>query len=157
MQTKKNEIWVGVFLLVALLAALFVCLKAANVTSLRTEPTYRLYATFDNIGGLKARSPVRIGGVVVGRVADITLDPKTYLPRVELDIDERYNHIPDTSSLAIRTSGLDREEVFIETKIWVSDYGYDNTLHAFDKASGKLGVDQIDLLFTDVCLGGISG
>ena len=106
MQTKKNEIWVGVFLLVALLAALFVCLKAANVTSLRTEPTYRLYATFDNIGGLKARSPVRIGGVVVGRVADITLDPKTYLPRVELDIDERYNHIPDTSSLAIRTSGL---------------------------------------------------
>ena len=106
MQTKKTEIWVGVFLLVALLAALFVCLKAANVTSLRTEPTYRLYATFDNIGGLKARSPVRIGGVVVGRVADITLDPKTYLPRVELDIDERYNHIPDTSSLAIRTSGL---------------------------------------------------
>ena len=82
MQTKKTEIWVGVFLLVALLAALFVCLKAANVTSLRTEPTYRLYATFDNIGGLKARSPVRIGGVVVGRVADITLDPKTYLPRV---------------------------------------------------------------------------
>ncbi len=69
MQTKKTEIWVGVFLLVALLAALFVCLKAANVTSLRTEPTYRLYATFDNIGGLKARSPVRIGGVVVGRVA----------------------------------------------------------------------------------------
>lgn len=64
------------FLLVALLAALFVCLKAANVTSLRTEPTYRIYATFDNIGGLKARSPVRIGGVVVGRVADITLDPK---------------------------------------------------------------------------------
>ncbi|VTN12025.1 Probable phospholipid ABC transporter-binding protein mlaD [Raoultella terrigena] len=106
MQTKKSEIWVGVFLLVALLAALFVCLKAANVTSLRTEPTYRLYATFDNIGGLKARSPVRIGGVVVGRVADITLDPKTYLPRVALDIDESYNHIPDSSSLAIRTSGL---------------------------------------------------
>ncbi|MEF3109669.1 outer membrane lipid asymmetry maintenance protein MlaD [Raoultella sp. WB_B2P2-3] len=106
MQTKKSEIWVGVFLLVALLAALFVCLKAANVTSLRTEPTYRLYATFDNIGGLKARSPVRIGGVVVGRVADITLDTKTYLPRVAIDIDESYNHIPDSSSLAIRTSGL---------------------------------------------------
>ena len=38
MQTKKNEIWVGIFLLAALLAALFVCLKAANVTSIRTEP-----------------------------------------------------------------------------------------------------------------------
>lgn len=106
MQTKKSEIWVGVFLLVAFLAALFVCLKAADVTSLRTEPTYQVYATFDNIGGLKARSPVRIGGVVVGRVADITLDPKTYLPRVTLDIEEKYNQIPDTSSLAIRTSGL---------------------------------------------------
>lgn len=42
----------------------------------------------------------------MGRVADITLDPKTYLPRVALDIDESYNHIPDSSSLAIRTSGL---------------------------------------------------
>ena len=49
MRTKKNEIWVGLFLLVALLAALFVCLKAANVTSMRTEPTYTIYATFDNI------------------------------------------------------------------------------------------------------------
>ncbi|POT55094.1 outer membrane lipid asymmetry maintenance protein MlaD [Citrobacter amalonaticus] len=106
MQTKKNEIWVGIFLLAALLAALFICLKAANVTSMRTEPTYTLYATFDNIGGLKERSPVRIGGVVVGRVADISLDPKTYLPRVTLDIEQRYNHIPDTSSLSIRTSGL---------------------------------------------------
>lgn len=106
MQTKKNEVWVGVFLLVALLAALFVCLRVANVTSLRTEPTYQVYATFDNIGGLKASSPVRIGGVVIGRVADITLDPKTYLPRVTLDIETKYNQIPDTSSLAIRTSGL---------------------------------------------------
>ncbi|NDO79721.1 outer membrane lipid asymmetry maintenance protein MlaD [Citrobacter sp. NCU1] len=106
MQTKKNEIWVGIFLLVALLAALFICLKAANVTSMRTEPTYTVYATFDNIGGLRERSPVRIGGVVVGRVSDISLDPKTYLPRVTLDIEERYNQIPDTSSLSIRTSGL---------------------------------------------------
>ena len=106
MQTKKNEIWVGLFLLVALLDALFVCLKAANVTSMRTEPTYTIYATFDNIGGLRERSPVRIGGVVVGRVSDISLDPKTYLPRVTLEIESRFNHIPDTSSLSIRTSGL---------------------------------------------------
>ena len=106
MQTKKSEIWVGIFLLVALLAALFICLKAADVSSMKSEPTYRIYATFDNIGGLKNRSPVRIGGVVIGRVADIELDPKTYLPRVAIDIEDRYNHIPDTSSLAIRTSGL---------------------------------------------------
>ena len=106
MQTKKSEIWVGIFLLIALLAALFVCLKAADVSSIKSEPTYRVYATFDNIGGLKSRSPVRIGGVVIGRVADISLDPKTYLPRIAIDIEDTYNHIPDTSSLAIRTSGL---------------------------------------------------
>ncbi|MBU4684829.1 outer membrane lipid asymmetry maintenance protein MlaD [Cedecea davisae] len=106
MQTKKFEVWVGAFLLVALVAIIFLCLKVANVTSLRSEPTYRVYATFDNIGGLKVSSPVRLGGVVIGRVDDIALDPKTYLPRVTLDIERRYNQIPDTSSLAIRTSGL---------------------------------------------------
>jgi diketogulonate reductase-like aldo/keto reductase len=47
---------------------------------------------------------------------------------------------------AIRDSGLHRDEAFIETKVWISDYGYDQTLHAFDKSAGKLGVDHIDLL-----------
>ena len=47
---------------------------------------------------------------------------------------------------AIRRSGLARAEVFIETKVWISDYGYDQTLHAFDKSAGKLGTDRIDLL-----------
>ena len=47
---------------------------------------------------------------------------------------------------AVRNSGLNRSEVFLETKIWISDYGYDKTLHGFDKSARKLGVDQIDLL-----------
>jgi diketogulonate reductase-like aldo/keto reductase len=47
---------------------------------------------------------------------------------------------------AIRRSGLGRDEVFIETKVWISDYGYDETLHAFDKSAGKLGVERLDLL-----------
>jgi diketogulonate reductase-like aldo/keto reductase len=46
----------------------------------------------------------------------------------------------------IRRSGIRRDEVFIETKVWISDYGYDATLHAFDKSAGKLGIDQLDLL-----------
>jgi hypothetical protein len=46
----------------------------------------------------------------------------------------------------IRRSGVSRDEVFIETKIWISDYGYDSTLHAFDKSARKLSVDRIDLL-----------
>src|SRR5215207_1456318 len=47
---------------------------------------------------------------------------------------------------AVAGSGLDRAEVFVETKIWISDYGYDQTLHGFAKSARKLGVDQIDLL-----------
>ena len=47
---------------------------------------------------------------------------------------------------AVHNSGVDRSEVFLETKIWISDYGYDQTLHGFDKSARKLGVDQIDLL-----------
>ncbi|MDQ0372722.1 aldo/keto reductase [Cellulomonas humilata] len=46
----------------------------------------------------------------------------------------------------LRRSGVARSEVFLETKVWISDYGYDATLHAFDKSVGKLGVDQLDLL-----------
>jgi diketogulonate reductase-like aldo/keto reductase len=47
---------------------------------------------------------------------------------------------------AVHASEVGRERVFLETKIWISDYGYDQTLHGFDKSAGKLGVDQIDLL-----------
>ena len=47
---------------------------------------------------------------------------------------------------AVRSSGLGRDDVFLETKIWISDYGYDETLHGFEKSAGKLGVDRIDLL-----------
>ena len=46
----------------------------------------------------------------------------------------------------LRRSGIARNEVFLETKVWISDYGYDATLHAFDKSAGKLGVDRLDLL-----------
>lgn len=54
----------------------------------------------------------------------------------------------------IRRSGVDRSEVFIETKVWISDYGYDETLRAFDKSTGKLGFDHIDLLLLHQALPG---
>lgn len=47
---------------------------------------------------------------------------------------------------AVAASGVPRDEIFLETKVWISDYGYDETLHAFDKATGKLAVDRLDLL-----------
>lgn len=73
---------------------------------------------------------------------------------VEVALQTGYRHIDTAAAYgnergvgeAIRRSGLTRDEIFIETKVWISDYGYDATLHAFDKAAGKLGVDTIDLL-----------
>ncbi|MBD2810113.1 outer membrane lipid asymmetry maintenance protein MlaD [Xenorhabdus sp. Vera] len=106
MQSKKNEIWVGAFVLIALAAIIFLCLKVADIRSFGSQTTYRVYAAFDNIGGLKIRSPVKVGGVVIGRVEKIWLDHKTYTPQVALDIFTQYDNIPNTSSLSIRTSGL---------------------------------------------------
>ncbi|MGA7586099.1 MAG: outer membrane lipid asymmetry maintenance protein MlaD [Rouxiella badensis] len=119
MQNKKSEVWVGAFMLIALCAVVFICLKVADIRSLGSDPTYRIYADFDNIGGLKNDSPVKIGGVVIGRVSSITLD-KNLSPRVAMDIDDKYNQIPDTSSLAIRTSGLLGEQ-FLALNIGFQD------------------------------------
>jgi diketogulonate reductase-like aldo/keto reductase len=73
-----------------------------------------------------------------------------------------YRHIDTAAAYAnerevgegIRRSGVDRSDIFIETKVWISDYGYDETLHAFDKSAGKLGVDQIDLFILHQALPG---
>ncbi|ADW75560.1 MULTISPECIES: outer membrane lipid asymmetry maintenance protein MlaD [Rahnella] len=119
MQTKKSEIWVGAFLIIALIAVIFLCLKVADIRSIGSDPTYRISADFDNIGGLKSGSPVKVGGVVIGRVSSITLD-KNYSPRVEMDIDQKYNQIPSTSTLAIRTSGLLGEQ-FLALNIGFED------------------------------------
>ena len=58
--------------------------------------SYTVTATFDNIGGLKVRAPLKLGGVVIGRVSDITLDEKSYLPKVSIAINEEYKEIPET-------------------------------------------------------------
>lgn len=80
--------------------------------------------------------------------------PAETVAAVEAALRTGYRHIDTAAAYfnerevgeAIRRSGVDRAEVFIETKVWISDYGYDATLHAFNKSAGKLGVEQIDLL-----------
>ncbi|WP_044470554.1 outer membrane lipid asymmetry maintenance protein MlaD [Mannheimia massilioguelmaensis] len=105
-QTIKYEFGVGLFLLLGIAALVFMGLKVANVQGFNEAKSYNIYATFDNIGGLKVRSPLKVGGVVIGRVTNIALDEKTYLPRVTIAVNEEYNQIPENSSLSIKTSGL---------------------------------------------------
>jgi diketogulonate reductase-like aldo/keto reductase len=81
---------------------------------------------------------------------------------VRAALDAGYRHIDTAAAYGnerevgegIRRSGLARSEIFVETKVWISDYGYDQTLHAFDKSAGKLGIDQIDLLILHQALPG---
>ena len=105
MNTRSTETLVGLFVLLGMAALLFLALKAANLTSFSTESTYALSARFDNIGGLKVRSPVRSAGVTVGRVTAITLDPKTFQGVVSMDIRQGFQ-FPKDSSAKILTSGL---------------------------------------------------
>ena len=80
--------------------------------------------------------------------------PDQTIAAVQTALATGYRHIDTAAAYgnerevgeALRRSGLDRSEVFVETKVWITDYGYDQTLHAFDKSAGKLGIDQIDLL-----------
>ena len=80
--------------------------------------------------------------------------PDETVAAVEAALQTGYRHIDTAAAYgnerevghAISRSGLDRGDIFVETKVWISDYGYDATRHAFDKSAGKLGIDQIDLL-----------
>ena len=105
MQRSKNDVWVGLFVLVGAVAILFLALQSANLLSLSFQTTYRVVAKFDNVGGLKPKAAVRSAGVVVGRVEKITFDDKSFQARVTLALESRYA-FPKDSSLKILTSGL---------------------------------------------------
>jgi phospholipid/cholesterol/gamma-HCH transport system substrate-binding protein len=99
------DVLVGGFVLLGLGALLFLALKAGNLGSFSTGDTYEARARFDNIGGLKVRAPVKSAGVVVGRVASIGFDDKTYQAVVVMAIEDRLK-FPKDSSAKILTSGL---------------------------------------------------
>jgi phospholipid/cholesterol/gamma-HCH transport system substrate-binding protein len=105
MQRSKNDLWVGLFVLIGAVAILFLALKSANLLSLNFDASYKVTAKFDNIGGLKPRAAVKSAGVVIGRVESITFDDKSYQASVNMAMESKYA-FPKDSSLKILTSGL---------------------------------------------------
>ena len=105
MQRSKNDVWVGLFVLIGTVAVLFLALQSANLLSLNFQTTYQINAKFDNVGGLKPKAAVRSAGVLVGRVEKIVFDDKSFQARVTLAMESRYT-FPKDSSLKILTSGL---------------------------------------------------
>ena len=105
MQRATLDLWVGIFVVAGIVAVLFLALKVGNLGGFDNSETYEIRASFQNIGGLKARAPVKSAGVVVGRVAEIGFDSKSYEASVTLKLDARYP-FPRDSSASIMTSGL---------------------------------------------------
>jgi len=106
MVSKKIELMVGIFVALGIAALLMLSLKVANNGITGSGESYDLFAKFDNIGGLKVRSPIKVGGVVVGRVSDISLDGEDYMPIVTMEIYQEYNQFSEATSVAILTAGL---------------------------------------------------
>jgi len=105
MQQSKNDVWVGLFVLVGAAALVFLALQSANLLSLSFQKGYPVSARFDNIGGLKPKAAVKSAGVVVGRVESITFNDQTFQANVDIVMESRYQ-FPKDSSLKILTSGL---------------------------------------------------
>ncbi|MET3130359.1 phospholipid/cholesterol/gamma-HCH transport system substrate-binding protein [Oxalobacteraceae bacterium GrIS 1.11] len=129
MQRKSLDVWVGLFVVLGVIALMFLALKAGNMSSISFSKTYAISAKFDNIGGLRPQAPVKGAGVVVGRVADIKFDDKHFQALVTLNIEEGYK-FPKDSSAKILTAGLLGEQY-----IGIEAGGDVNNLVAGDKIS----------------------
>lgn len=105
MTRSKNDMWVGLFVVIGFAAILFLALQSANLLSLSFDSNYKVTAKFDNIGGLKPKAAVKSAGVVVGRVESITFDDKTFQAKAVLSMQNKFA-FPKDSSLKILTSGL---------------------------------------------------
>ena len=105
MKRSSFELWVGIFVALGIAAVVFLSLQVAGGQSFTKQSYYTVSASFTDVGGLKAKEPVKASGVVVGRVASIQLDPKTYQAKVVLNIDKQYHFSTDVSA-EILTSGL---------------------------------------------------
>ncbi len=104
--SRKTEITVGAFVLMALLAFVYLALNVSNLTGFSSDKGYQVSASFDNIGGLSKRAKVTLSGVAVGRVIDISYDKETFRAKVTMRINSDVNYLPTDTQASIYTSGL---------------------------------------------------
>lgn len=105
-QTSAVEFGTGLFVLLGMSALFFLTTQTTGGDSFSADDTYKVEAYFDNIGSLKARAPVAMSGVTIGRVTDVTFDAERLQAKVTFEIDSQYGAIPDDSDASILTSGL---------------------------------------------------
>ncbi|MGD8998836.1 MAG: outer membrane lipid asymmetry maintenance protein MlaD [Granulosicoccaceae bacterium] len=105
-KTRTIEIIVGLFIALGLAALFMLAMKVSNLAAFTDEDGYMVTARFENIGGLKERSPVTVAGVRIGRVTAIEFDNETFEAVVTLNISPQYNRLPEDTFASIFTAGL---------------------------------------------------
>ncbi|MGH8535551.1 MAG: outer membrane lipid asymmetry maintenance protein MlaD [Gammaproteobacteria bacterium] len=108
LHSKWIETIVGGFVALGLGSLLVLAMRISNLSlaGYGADSSYDVRAKFDNIGGLKVRSPVKMAGVTIGRVNAIELDPKTYTAVAVLQLEKRFNQIPTDTGASVYTAGL---------------------------------------------------
>lgn len=146
MNTRKIEILVGLFVALGIAAFAVLALKVANSGISGSGETYSLNAKFENIGTLKARAPIKVGGVVIGRVESISIHPQEFVPVVNMTIDASYEcQFSDTTSIAILTSGILGEQYLGISPVIASESARQSCL-GNDMADSQ-GTDELEDLF----------
>ena len=106
MHSRTVQIWVGLFVVAGMASLLMLSMKVSNISAFTETEGYEVTAYFENIGGLKVKSPVSMAGVVIGRVSGIGFDSESFEAVVTLKIQHQYNNIPEDSSASIFTAGM---------------------------------------------------
>jgi phospholipid/cholesterol/gamma-HCH transport system substrate-binding protein len=119
---RTTESIVGLFLLAAIAALIILAFKISGLTSFFKPEGYDVTAAFDEIGQLKVRAPIKMGGVTIGEVTDIHLDPSTFRAVVKMRINQKVNDIPNDSSASILTAGLLGDNYIAITPMYGTDY-----------------------------------
>ncbi len=105
-RVRAIEIGVGVFVAAGLAALFMLAMQVSNLSAMSNDQGYEVVARFENVGGLKVRSPVSVGGVRVGRVSAIDFDKETFEAVVRMNIGNHYDAFPTDTSARIFTAGL---------------------------------------------------
>ena len=106
MTTRFIEIMVGLFVVLGFLALFMLAMKVSNLSRLTNNGGYEVTAYFENIGGLKVRSPVTVSGVRVGQITNIVYDSDRYEARVDMRIQSEHDYFPIDTTASIYTAGL---------------------------------------------------
>lgn len=106
MYQRSVELAVGVFMLLGMGALVFLALQVSGLSMDSQKDSYKVYAQFDDLGGLSVRGRVSLAGVTIGKISAISLDRESYSALVEMEIYQEVDNLTTDSVASIQTSGL---------------------------------------------------